>query len=134
MGRIVRLTDEVCPPSFSRRDFIAEVRWPQCGTMPFARIAHMRLADDQTLPSVLSRRAVPPAVYDVALDTGFSASSEHGPVSFALTASSRPQVRAGTVERIPRGRFQPRGFADEQEQLSKRAYIAGGIKGMHHEY
>ncbi|KZV75520.1 hypothetical protein PENSPDRAFT_748414 [Peniophora sp. CONT] len=112
MGRIVRLTDE-------------------CGTMPFARIASMRLADDQMLPSVLSRRAAPPAVYEVALDTEFGASgSEHGTVSFALTASSRPEVRAGTVERVPRGRFQPRGFADEQEQLSKRAYMADGIREL----
>ncbi|VDB99768.1 unnamed protein product [Peniophora sp. CBMAI 1063] len=111
VGRIVRLTDE-------------------CGVMPFARIAHMRLAEDQTLPHVLSRRSLPPAVYDVALDTDFSAASEHGPVSFALTASSRPEIRAGNVERVPRGRFQPRGFADELEQLSRRAYIADGIREL----
>ena len=96
--------------------------------MPFARIARMQLAEDQTLPSVLSRRAKPPAVYDVALDTDFGAGSEHGTVSFALTASSRPDVRARTFERVPRGRFQPRTFADEQEQLSKRAYISHGIR------
>lgn len=90
----------------------------------------MRLAADQTLPLVLSRRAVPPIVYDVALDTDFGAiDSEHGPVSFALTASSRPNIRAGTVEHVPRGRFQPRAFADEQEQLSKREYLAQGIHG-----
>ncbi|KZV75519.1 hypothetical protein PENSPDRAFT_680989 [Peniophora sp. CONT] len=111
VGRIVRLTDE-------------------CGIMPFARIASMHLSADQTLPSVLSRRSIPPAVYDVALDTDFSAGSDHGSVNFAVTASSRPNVRASAIERASRGRFQPRAFAEVQEQASKRAYIAHGIRQL----
>ncbi|VDB99767.1 unnamed protein product [Peniophora sp. CBMAI 1063] len=111
IGRILRLTDE-------------------CGTMPFARIAHMRPADDQTLPSALSRRAAPPAVYDVALDTNFSAGSEHGTVNFALTASSLPDVHARTIERVPRGRYLPRSFAEELDSASKRAYMKHGLREL----
>ncbi|KZV71348.1 hypothetical protein PENSPDRAFT_684746 [Peniophora sp. CONT] len=70
VNRLVRLTDE-------------------CGTMPFARIAHMDLSADQTLPSVLSHRVVPPPVYDIELDTDFGVDdSDHGLVNFAVTASS----------------------------------------------
>lgn len=90
----------------------------------------MRLSADQTLPSVLSRRTMPPVVYDVALDMDFDAAgSEHETVNFAVTASSSPDVRAGTIERVPRGRFQSRVFADEQEQLVKREYVARSLKG-----
>ena len=90
----------------------------------------MSLSADQTLPSVLSRHTSPPFVYEVAIDTDFEAArSNHGTVNFALTASSRPNVHSGDIERVSHSRFQPRGFLDEQDQLSKRAYLAQGIQG-----
>ena len=92
----------------------------------------MDLSADQTPPSVFSGRLAPPIVYDLTLDTNFDAvASEHGPISFALTTSSRARIPANMIEGAPQGRIHPRVSAEEQEHLARRAFVARNLQGMH---